>query len=162
MLLDHNGIMLLDHYKGTTFQNGVQPPYQQHDLELPLCGRGQIVSGLEYLLLLRSKLPSYPNILSRLLLWMVWPGQNPTESGGHFLAWWHLKIYVTMFHKPLVKSAKLILSYMTKYVTKYDRELHWNVHTFENSIDITLLPDVLWSPTIHRFEAYITKFPNLQ
>ena len=34
MLLDPNG-MFLDHYKGTKFQNGFSPAYQQHDLQLP-------------------------------------------------------------------------------------------------------------------------------
>ncbi len=41
----------------------------------------------------------------------------------------HGAIYVTLYHKPLVKSAKMILRYMPKY----DSKVHWNVHILENS-----------------------------
>ncbi len=38
-------------------------------------------------------------------------------------------IYVTLYHKPLVKSAKMILRYMPKC----DSKVHWNVHILGNS-----------------------------
>ncbi len=43
--------------------------------------------------------------------------------------------YVTLYHKPFVKSAKMIL----KYMPKRDSKVHWNVHILENSNNITLL-----------------------
>ena len=39
--------------------------------------------------------------------------------------------HMWLYHKPLIELAKLIFSYMTKC----DIELHWNVHTCENSIN---------------------------
>ncbi len=38
-------------------------------------------------------------------------------------------LYVTLYHKPLLKSAKVILRYMPKC----DGEVHWNIHILENS-----------------------------
>ena len=48
---------------------------------------------------------------------------------------------VTLYHKPLVKSAKMILRYMPKC----DGKVHWNVHILENSNNHNFTHHVLWS-----------------